>query len=274
MSSQPFYTTLSDAIDDILQFGFDSKTRLDKWLERLAIVIPTALVPEATLDKNLQLSLQRVYARATSEARLAKLHPGIGAFTLQQVKPKLRAEFNRRIAASADLIKLNRRASIGRTLQRFAGWMSSVPAGGSDVQSRAETKKQIKRGIAGLPFEERRVIIDQGHKLNAALNDIIAVDGGAIAGKWRHVHRNDASYKARKAHVKRDGDVFLVRSSWADKARLVKGPYTDSIEQPAELPFCSCWYEFIYSLDEIPPEMLTAKGKQSHLETRRIMGVA
>jgi hypothetical protein len=270
MPKNTFSSVLNAAIEDVLRFGFDSKVRLDQWLTRLAAVIPEALASEATLSKDLKSSLRRVFARAMSKANLTKKHAGVGAFTIAQVKPKLRAELDRRILASADLIKLNRHSAILSTLQRLAGWISSVPPGGSDVQTRADVKKQVRRGIAGLPFQERRVIIDQGLKLNAAINDIIAVDGGAIAAIWRHVKRSDAAYDARPEHVARDGDVFLLRGSWADLKGLVKGAYTDSIEQPAELVYCSCWYEFIYSLDEVPTEMLTAKGKQAYLEARRL----
>jgi len=33
------------------------------------------------------------------------------------------------------------------------------------------------------------------------------------------------------------------------------------LEQPAELPFCSCWYEYVVSPRALPDELLTAKGR-------------
>jgi hypothetical protein len=268
VTKQSFYDVLNAAIADLMEHGYDSQERLDRWLKQLAEAAQGSLVPEYILNRTLKDVLERLFARSTTDAKLKR--SGVSAFTIHNVKPKLRAELQRRILASAQLIKLNREVSIGKTLQRFAGWASSVPAGGTEVGKRKEVKKEIKRGIAGLPFIERRVIIDQGHKLNAAINEIVATEGGAIAGKWRHHRQNDPSYQARPEHVARDGQVFLVRGSWADEKGFVKGPYTDSIEQPAELPFCSCTYMFIFALSDIPTHMLTTKGKQAYLEMQKL----
>ena len=60
--------------------------------------------------------------------------------------------------------------------------------------------------------------------------------------------------------------MFLIRDSWAQKAGLVKPSkdgYTDDIEAPGELVYCSCHYVFLYNLRQLPPEMLTAKGKEA-----------
>jgi hypothetical protein len=266
-----FYGILNAAIDDLLEYGFDSQERLDRWLKRLAATAEISLLSEEKLSAALQTLLQRTFKRATSDREILEVHPGVSAFTLRQVRPKLRQLLDQKIHASAGLIRLNREASIARTLQRFAGWASSVPAGGTEVGKRREVKKQIRRGIASLPFEERRVIIDQGHKLTAAINEVIAVDGGAIAGRWHHVKRGPPSYDARPEHVARDGKVYLLRGSWALQRGFVKPGsvgFSDQITQPGEEIFCSCWYEFIYALRDLPRDMLTAKGKEALLEAR------
>jgi hypothetical protein len=213
--------------------------------------------------------LTRVYGRELKN--ITKNLDIVGQFTLEQIKPHLRDELDRRILASANLIKLNRTASIERTLQRFAGWATSVPKGGSDIQNRTDIKKAVRRGIAGLPFEERRVIIDQGHKLASAISEIVAKDGGAIAGAWQHIKRGPPSYDSRPKHVARDGKIFLLRNSWARAQGLVKpdkNGYTDDIEQPGELVFCSCKYRWIYALRDLPTEMLTVKGREALLAAR------
>jgi len=53
--------------------------------------------------------------------RALKRHPGVARFTLNYVEPKLRAELDGRIMASADLIKLNRTQAVNRNIQRFSG---------------------------------------------------------------------------------------------------------------------------------------------------------
>jgi len=264
-----FRAVVNAAVEDLAAHGFDSQERLQRWLREIDAAARTALVPEAVLAQTLRDALGRVFRRTTGRAQLLRRHPGVSPFTLAQVAPRLRAELDRRILASADLIRLNREASIRRTLQRFAGWASSVPAGGSDVAERAAARLIVKRGIAALPFEERRVIVDQGHKLAAAVNEIIATDGGAIAGVWKHVL--EANYDARPEHEARDGTIFVVRDNWALKDGLMKlagAQYTDQIEQPGELVYCRCHYQFIYALRSLPERMLTAKGRMKLREAR------
>lgn len=268
---QNFYTVLTAAINDLVEHGFDSQERLDAWMERLRAAARAALVSENVMVRALTDSLTRVFGRVTAPRRIARLHPGVGEYRLEMIKPQLRAELDRRILASANLITLNRDASIARTLQRFAGWASSVPAGGSDVTKREKVKDTVRRGIAALPFEERRVIIDQGHKLAAAVDDILATDGGAIAARWHHVPERLPAYDARPQHVARDGKVYLLRESWAKKQGLVKpgrAGYSDEVTQPAEEPYCRCSWEYLYNLRDLPEAMLTVKGKATLAEVR------
>lgn len=268
-----FYRVLSEAIDDLLEHGFDSKERLEYWLIRLKSFATQALIPESALHRQLRDALGQVFKRTISSGNLLRHHVGISEFTVNQIKPHLRSELDRRIMASASLITLNREASVQRTLQRFAGWASSIPAGGTDVAKRGEVKQTVRRGIAGLPFEERRVIIDQGHKLAAAVNDIVATDGGAIVMTWHHVKEGPPAYDARPDHVARDGRTYLIRDSWAHKAGFVKPGrygYADQITQPAEEPFCRCWGQYGYALRHLPPDMLTAKGKQELEKIRHV----
>ena len=124
---------------------------------------------------------------------------------------------------------------------------------------------EIKRGIAGLPFIERRVIIDQGHKLASSINAVVAEEGGAIAGIW-HSHYRQPNYNYREDHKERDDLVYLMRSSWARDEGLVKaGPagYADDITQPGEEINCRCFWEYIYNLRDLPSDMLTAKGESA-----------
>ena len=162
------------------------------------------------------------------------------------MRPELHAELNRRIAASIDLIKLNRPQAILKTQQRFRGWATSIPPGGTPKEGKAklkkvEQKKELRKALASLPFEERRVAIDQSAKLFAAINTTVAVNGGAIGAYWQAHGPHQKGYDGRPAHNARDGKFFLIRNSWADKVGFVKpnsDGYTDEIEQVAELPFC------------------------------------
>lgn len=272
MAGESFFEILTAAVNDIAETGYDSAERLAYWQQRLKDAIDRTLTPQDVMTRMLRDAMRALYNKLIERGRILEMHPGIGRFTLERVKPQLRAELDRRILASAELIRLNRDAAIRKTLQRFAGWATSIPKGGSDIVKRAETKKDIKKVLASLPFEERRVHIDQGQKFIASLNDILATDGGAIAAIWRHHY---VRYP-RPAHVARDGKVFLIRNSWAHEKGFVKSGdagYTDEVEQPAEFVFCRCSWQWIYDLRSLPADMITAKGSTA-LEIARAEAAA
>jgi hypothetical protein len=260
-----FQAVLSAAIDDMLANGFDSAERVAKWTRALEHAAAASLVSAASLDQMLRDGLAAVYRRMVDKGGVVKFNPCIERFTIEKLKPKLRAELDRRIMASADLIKLNRKQAIDKTLQRFQGWSTSIPAGGSTVESRAKVKVDVKKSLAQLPFAERRCLIDQGHKLAASISEVVANDGGAIAGQWASRWRQPG-YNYREDHKERDKQVYLIRDSWAHRAGLVKkgAPgFVDEITRPAEEPFCRCSYVYLFALRDLPDDMLTQKGRRA-----------
>lgn len=260
-----FDQVLAAAVDDILDSGFDSQDRVAHWMGRLRRAAEASMISVDSLEDRLRAGMTKRYAELVDRGGFVKLHPGVERFTLERVRPALRAELDRRIMAAADLIKLNRKQAIDKTLQRFAGWSTSIPKGGVSGEGKREVKKTVKKSLAQLPFEERRVLIDQGHKLVSSINEIVATDGGAIAGVWRS-HWRQAGYNYREDHKERDEQVYLVRDSWAHAAGLVKkGPagYYDEVTAPGQEPFCRCYMVWLYNLRDLPEEMLTAKGRKA-----------
>jgi hypothetical protein len=268
-----FYSVLSAAINDLVENGFDSVERVAKWSRLIREAAQRSMIRPESLEQSLRDGLASIYRKMVDQGGLLKLNPGVERFTLDKIRPALRSELDRRIMASANLIKLNRDQAIDKTLQRFQGWATSIPKGGTAAAETRQTKKDVRKALSSLPFEERRVLIDQGHKLTASLSEILATDGGAIAGQWRSNWRQPG-YQAREPHKERDigKDIFLVRDSWAHKAGLVKPMpgvgYVDEIERPAELPFCRCYYLWKFGLRDLPESMLTAKGKAALEEAR------
>ncbi len=268
---QRFNRLVREAIADIEDNGFDSEARVQKWMQALGAAAEAAMVPEHVMRITMRDYLERAYRRALTPTAIRRTQPGVAEFTIERLKPTLRAELDRRIMASANLIKLNREASKHRTLQRFAGWASSIPPGGTRATDRRKEADTVRRGVGGLPFEERRVIVDQAHKLTAALNQIIAEDGGAIAFVWHHVHEGPG-YQARPEHVARDGKIFVIRDNWAMKRGLMKPAgrqYYDEIDAAGEKIFCRCWTEALYTLRDLPRDMLTEKGRLALTSARR-----
>ena len=266
-----FYELITAAIADIERHGYDTQNRLDEWLDKIAESAGESMTPAVILEEELRRAFTSTYDRMIGSSRILKNHSGLSAYRLNMVKPKLHAELQRRIMSAANLIRLNRADMMNRTLQRFSGWATSVPAGGSKVADTMEVKNSVSKALKNLPFTERRVMIDQGHKFVSELNRIVAQDGGAIAGRWRS-HYRQAGYNYRVDHKERDGLVYAIRGNWAiDKGLMNKGAgYTDEITAAGEEVFCRCQMIYIYGLGKLPDDMLTSKGES---ELKRVRGI-
>ena len=266
-----YLEVLQAAIADITANGYDSEERIRYWSEEIRRAAERSMKSDAEIDRMVREAMTEVYRKQVEAGGVIKRNPGVSKYTLEQVKPELRAELDRRIAASADLIKLRRPQTIDLTLQRFRGWATSVPAGGSRVVEKGKEKENLRKALAQSDYAMRRVIIDQSHKLANAINDTVAIGGGAVGATWMS-HKNQPGYNGRPDHNARDGKFFLLRGSWADQAGYVKPAghqYTDEVTQPGEEVFCRCAWTWKFSLRSIPPECLTERGKEALAEARR-----
>ena len=265
-----FYETLTAAVNDFVEHGFDSQERLERWMAAIDKAARASLVPEHVVQRQMTEAFRAAYRRLIEKGGVTQFHPGVPKFTLQQVSQKLRAELDRRILASANLIRLNRDQAIQKTLQRFSGWSTSIPVGGTKTADKIEEKDSIRKSLAQLPFEERRVLVDQTHKLTSAINETVATGGGAIAAKW-FSHWRQAGYDYREDHKERDGQVYAIRGNWAMAKGLMKvgdAGYVDDVTKPGEEPFCRCAYRYVYNLRSLPDDMLTAKGRDELKKVR------
>jgi hypothetical protein len=263
MARASLYKVLSEATADLLKHGYDNEQRLTYWIARIKAAIASSLVPESVVEASVRRVLGKVYDQQVTKGAIFKKNPGVERFTIEQLKPAMRQELDKRILAGVNLIKLNRKRSVDTTLQRFSGWATSIPAGGTKAQSKSEETTKLRKSFRSLPFEDRRVAIDQGHKLASAINEIVATGNNAIAVEW-HSHWRQPGYNYRKDHKERDEQIYLIRPSWALEKGLVKvgkAGYYDEITKPAEEVFCRCYAVFIYNLTEMPLDMLTKKGR-------------
>ena len=264
MTIKTLNNVLTQAVSDIESHGYDSQNRVDYWIKSILAIANQ--YKDADMMDYLKRSLGVKYTRLITKGGVQKSHK-IPTFTIEKVKPACRAELDRRIMASANLIKLNREAAIQKTIQRFSGWATSIPVGGSNAIDKNPLKMELKKPLADLSFVERRVAIDQGHKLVGNINNIVSVEAGAVAAIWRS-HWRQAGYDYREDHKELDSKVFVIRNNWAMKAGLMKlggHQYTDEIPMVGEEVYCRCFYEYIYNIKDLPEEMLTEKyhGKES-----------
>lgn len=259
-----FASIVSAAVDDVAEHGFDSEGRIAHWTRMIREAAEREMKSPEKMEEMLSGALRSIYQKLIDRGEIARFHQGVGRFTIEKVRPALRAELDRRIMASASLIRLNREKAMGDTLRRFQGWSTSIPKGGTEADKKSKTKRDMKVALGRLPFEERRVLIDQGHKLTASLSEILAKDGAAIACEW-HSHWRQAGYDYREDHKERDGQVYLLRGCWAHEQGLAKpgsAGYYDEITSVGEEPFCRCYAKWIYNLGSLPSDMLTKRGEQ------------
>jgi hypothetical protein len=268
-----FFQVVTDAINDIAQYGYESDERLSYWIEAIREAAQKDMVSEEALTAQLKRVLGATYQRLVDNGGILMRHPDVDRYTLQRIAPNLRAELDRRILVSANLIRLNREQAINDTLRRFQGWATSIMPGGTDQVDRREQKREIRKSLTSLPFRERRVIIDQGHKLSSAISAIVAEDAGAIGAVWRS-HWRQMGYDYREDHKDRDGVFYTIRNGWAAQRRFLRigeeGAWEDH-EKPGEFISCRCYARYVYALRDCPADLLTQRGQDALATAREKM---
>lgn len=257
-----FYETLTAAINEFMEYGFDSQSRLEYWLKLLKESAIKSLIPQERMQRELENGLKAAYTRLVTKGGL--VNKDVSKFTVAKLTPKMRAELDRRIMASVNLITYNREEMIAKTLRRFSGWATSIPKGGTTVVDKVKEKKALRKDLAKMPFAERRVLIDQTTKLINNINEVVALENGAIAARW-HSRWKQSGYDYREDHKHLDQNIYIIKGTKAQKEGLLQAPhgYTDDVVAPGELPYCGCRYHYIYRLKDLPEEYLTTKGKKS-----------
>ena len=262
--SKSFRALLIEALREFSTRGYVSESDLQQWTARLHAMIESELPTDEESREVLAGILGSVYAREYRSG-IARRVPGVSRYTLDRVAPHLRAELDKRIFASADLIRIRKKETVEKTLARFSGWASSQPAAGTFDFSPRALSKQITKDLVSFKFERRRVATDQGHKMSANVAHTVALGEGAIACIWHDRGSEDHNYDARPIHLARSGKLFLLKESWAMAEGLIRrgsSPYYDDIEPVAYLPYCSCYAEFIVHLQDLPEILLTKKGRE------------
>ena len=258
-----FRRIISAAVEDMSSTGYVSAERADAWVTVIREAAKASAPSDRAIDDATARRLDSILRRFVEGGGVRRAIPGVHRFTIESVRPDLRAELDRRIMANADLIKLRRDEAIEKTLRRFSGWSTSIPPGGSTDETKRETVASLMKPTAQEKFERRRVDIDQGHKLIQNAAAIVAQGAGAIAGEWHDHGEHDASYDYREDHLERTGKIYAIRGSWADAQGLFARDiaYTDQITAPGQEVYCRCWYRYITSPRRLPRAMLSAKGR-------------
>lgn len=255
------FEVLTDAINYYVDKGWDSEKSLLSWSQKLRV----AASHEAPGNDVTRKHLTAIYSRLVIDGGALRDQPvdGPTKVTLDKIKPDLRKELDKRIFASANLIKLNREQAIEKTVQRFQGWVTSIPPDGVSDIDKNEQKAAFRKSVTDLDYISRRVAIDQGHKLASNVKYLLSIQGGAIGFRWHSPWRRPG-YNFREDHKLRDSLIYLVRDSWALEQGVIKpvNGFYDEITAAGEEVFCSCQVYPIYAPQKLPDEFLTEKGKR------------
>jgi len=238
MAQESFSQIITQAVRDMADNGFADMQRLQNWIRKIKYAADKEIPSEYALAEMVRHGLVTQFKRSVTNHGIIKQFPQVSRFTIDHIAPILRNELDRRILASTSLIKLNREQAIEKTLQRFSGWATSIPIGGSKTVDKIEIKASIGKSLQTARYEVRRLNIDQGHKMLSNIAAVVAIQTGAIAARWRHVHM--ANYDGRPEHIERDGKIYALRGNWALENGLMNkcDGYSDEIDQPSEFVYC------------------------------------
>jgi len=248
---------IKQAIDDIAKNGM-TDTAIQYWVslfKKTALRTAFKHTPASVIEPH----LRKLFNKEVTSGKLLKRHGGIAPLKLKSIEPQFRNMLTNRIKANINLIVLERPNSIDVSTARLSGWLMN---GVQQDVPLPDVYKNITKPISKqLNYEHRRRAIDQGHKMLAAIDETLAVQGGAIVAVW-HAHPPTSYYQSRPDHWKRNKEPFVIRDSWAYKDGLLKkgenGFMEDIPEQPAQAINCTCYYEYLYTIAEV-------KRKYPHL---------
>ena len=136
---ETFRKLLMEGLRKFATEGYRSELELQEWVARLHLALEREIPSDEESNRMLATVLGSAYARELKSG-IFKRVPGVSQYMLDRVAPYLRAELDKRIFASADLIRLRKRAVIDTTLQRFSGWVSSVPPEGPSISARERSR--------------------------------------------------------------------------------------------------------------------------------------
>lgn len=260
-AKQQFEAAIRYQAAELIRIGQVSPSRMadvDANLRRLGDEYVKALAADDIEQVKSMLSQQlRAFVGGGSKKEL----PSVPAWRVSRLNPIFRAELDRRLAASASLIKINRQKMIADTIQRFTGWATSASNIGALISPPREVLTTNK---AASDFTVRRVRIDQQQKLRANVAELAAKEMRAIAFEWKGL----ADHREREAHRARNGKIYLIRDSWAAKKGLVKvsgvDGWNDEFDDgmPGIPVFCRCHAKYIFDLEDLPSAAVTEKGRE------------
>ena len=82
-----FFEVLTAAVNDFIEYGFDSQDRLDYWVKRIKEAAIKEMIPDSQIQQELTKSLNSAYNRLVIKGGL--VNKQVTRFTIEKLKPRL-----------------------------------------------------------------------------------------------------------------------------------------------------------------------------------------
>ena len=240
-----------------------------------------------TLEPDLRREYKKIYYRFINGG-YNQYHTGVKGYRIADMKPYYRKEVENSVNNSIALIKTQNADFLIKMQDRFRNW-ATIPS--NDLRGKSDNPEKItehlRKNVLKTPEAvqemtdwQKLIVRDQAKKLIGSMNRITAENSGAFAFIWHT--RKDIKVTGNPSglypkgndkhgnHYEREGKLYLLKESFAVKAKLVAK--TKEVDYDTELSdgmpsvgiSCRCYAEYIYDLEGIPKQfqgIITEKGR-------------
>jgi len=147
--------------------------------------------------------------------------------------------------------------------QLLDDFISLTPKGGAKDKEIKSKISEIKREAKCLmKWNELFAILKQS-ALVSEIDYVFTLKNNPIAAIWTYNELDEnCEYPMANNHQELDKTVYVVPDNWAIKDGLVNAGagFIDEIIRPRREIGCTCSFQWLFSLRDLPDEMLTKKG--------------
>ncbi len=153
---------------------------------------------------------------------------------------------------------------IGQLQVILREFLEQVPSGGTKAKAIKSKIAEIKKELRYLVKWDRLFYTYKARSFSTEIEHIFVLTGSPLAAIWQYSDMDaQGEYQKTYNHQQRDGRVYAIRGSWAIEKGLMKvGPngYLDEIDIPGRELGCMCSLLWLYSISDLPTNMMTEKG--------------
>ena len=142
------------------------------------------------------------------------------------------------------------------------------------IPKRGTRAKEIKSKISEIKVEAKCLMkwnelfaVLKQSALVSEIDYVFTLKSNPLAAIWHYNELDEnCEYPMAHNHQEFNKNIYAVRGNEAIKRGLMNtgAGFVDEIIRPQQEIGCMCYFQWVYSLRDLPQEMLTMKGKQHH----------